>query len=89
MKRFADISRSVLKLILVSTYLIATFGIGIHRIAHVPLPTDGGAIADGSFADGHPLTEDRIAETRRDIARLPQRSTITNEAAFEQVQARV
>ena len=41
------------------------------------------------FFSTHPLTEDRINDTRRDIAQLPQRSTITNEAAFEQVQARV
>ncbi|HUP46270.1 MAG TPA: M48 family metallopeptidase [Thermoanaerobaculia bacterium] len=41
------------------------------------------------FFSTHPLTEDRIADTRRRIQQLPQRQTITNEAAFDQVKARV
>ena len=41
------------------------------------------------FFSTHPLTEDRIRATQRDIQRLPQRSTITNEPGFEQVKARV
>jgi predicted Zn-dependent protease len=41
------------------------------------------------FFSTHPLTEDRIADTQRRIQQLPQRQTITNEAAFDQAKARV
>ena len=41
------------------------------------------------FFSTHPLTEDRIQDTQRRIQSLPQRSTITNDAGFDQVKARV
>ncbi|HET7705078.1 MAG TPA: M48 family metallopeptidase [Thermoanaerobaculia bacterium] len=41
------------------------------------------------FFSTHPLTEDRIQDTQRRIQSLPQRSTITNDAGFDEVKARV
>lgn len=41
------------------------------------------------FFSTHPLTEDRIRATERRIQSLPQRQTITDDAGFQQVKARV
>jgi beta-barrel assembly-enhancing protease len=41
------------------------------------------------FFSTHPLTEDRIQDTQRQIAALPNRATTSNEAAFDQVKSRV
>jgi beta-barrel assembly-enhancing protease len=41
------------------------------------------------FFSTHPLTEDRIRNTQRQIQSLPARSTITDEPQFQQIKARV
>ena len=41
------------------------------------------------FFSTHPLTEERIRDTERRLQSLPQRNTITDEAAFQDIRARV